>query len=55
MTWTVVPYRTTTPISLQRLGGGICRIECKESTALQRRGGAGQLERVLGNCVVSNT
>ena len=40
-----------TPKSLQRFRRAICRIECRESTALHRRAGGRRLERVLGNCV----
>jgi hypothetical protein len=51
-TWIVVSRSIATPKSLQRFRRAICRIECEESTALHRRAGGGQLERVLGNCVL---
>jgi len=47
----VAPRSIATPKSLQRFRRAICRIECKESTALHRRAGGRHLERVLGNCV----
>jgi hypothetical protein len=46
----VVSRSIATPTSLQRLRRAMCRIECKESTALHRRALGRQLKRVLGNC-----